>query len=188
MTPIVVALMGFFIFTGAPQAGWAATDAVSEPTPQVELPTYDVTMTGYNAVPEQTDSDPFTTASGAYSNPELVAARSVDLKDELPFGTVIAIVPNEPTSNCGLAHVERTVGLRVIADVMHPRMRNKIDLLFDTKDYVKVGGVTRNAARALGFCRNVQIVVVGKIDVSKMPKTQDQLVQMMDRELLAVNR
>ncbi|HEY4487545.1 MAG TPA: hypothetical protein VI483_02145 [Candidatus Paceibacterota bacterium] len=182
-----MALMGFFVFSPAQQLGWASTTPTT-PALEIQLPSYEVTMTGYNAVPEQTDSDPFTTASGAYSNPELVAARSVDLKDELPFGTVIAIVPNEPTSNCGLAHVEESVGLRVIADVMHPRMHNKIDLLFATNDYVKVGGTTRNAARALGFCRNVQIVVVGKIDVRKMPKTQDQLVRMMDKELLAMNK
>ena len=179
--------MGFFILSGTPQAGWASLDVASAPAPVVELPSYTVTMTGYNAVPAQTDSDPFTTASGAYSNPELVAARSRDLADELPFGTVILVVPAEPTNNCGLAHVEESVGLRVIADVMHPRMQNKIDVLFDTDDYVKVGGVTRNAARTLGFCRNVEIVVVGKIDVNKMPKTQEQLVQMMGKELLAMN-
>ena len=81
---LLTALMGFLLLSGAMSAMPAHASA---PT----LPDYPVTVTAYNAVPEQTDSDPFTTASGAYSNPEVVAARSQDLADKLPFGTIIEL-------------------------------------------------------------------------------------------------
>ena len=86
MTPtLVTALTGFFVFAGV---GGISTDTLmkAESTQAPTYPTYSVAMTGYNAVPEQTDSDPTTTASGAYSDPDVVAARSVDLADELQIG------------------------------------------------------------------------------------------------------
>ena len=60
--------MGFLLLS----SGAAAMPArAAAPT----LPSYTVTLTAYNAVPAQTDSNPLETASGAYSNPEVVAAR-----------------------------------------------------------------------------------------------------------------
>ncbi len=180
MTPIITALMGIFTATAAVpgQALWAA----SAPTQAqiIHAPSYEVSMTAYNAVPGQTDDDPFTTASGAYSNPEIVAARSQDLAEELPFGTVILIQPTDTSDpNCGFPVVAEKVGLRVVADVMNARMKQKVDLLFDTEDMVTVGGREVNAARAFGICSNVKITVVGKIDMKKVPKTQNELAQMI---------
>lgn len=142
-----------------------------------EAPTYTVSMTGYNAVPEQTDSDPFTTASGAYSNPEVVAARSVDLKESLPFGTVIEIVAyNDPKNpNCGFAVVEEYIGLRVIADSMHSRKRNQIDVLLPSEKTVRAAGKIVNPAVALGVCKEIQIRVVGTVTIREIPKTQNEL-------------
>ena len=179
MTSVITALMGLFILsgTGVGSAAWAATDTPAIISP---LPSYSVTLTGYNAVPEQTDSDPFTTASGAYSNPEVVAARSIDLADKLPFGTVIAIEPSDTSDpNCGYPLVAQKVGLRVIADSMNPRMHDKVDLLFGTNATVQVGGEPRNAAIALGVCSGVRIVVVGHIDIAQIPKTQRELAQLI---------
>lgn len=169
MTPIISsALVGLFLWT--PMASSSIEAAV-----QPELPTYTVAMTAYNAVPGQTDEDPLTTASGLYSDPDIIAARSVDLADELPFGTVIEITAASSTPGCGLSLVDHQVGLRVIGDSMNARMRNKIDLLFDQHDTVKVGGKWINPARALGICKSVQIRVVGKIDLKDVPKSQDAL-------------
>jgi 3D (Asp-Asp-Asp) domain-containing protein len=128
-------------------------------------PTYTVAMTAYNAVPEQTDGDPHITASGAYSNPEVVAARSVDLAEDLPFGTVIQITAASTTPGCGIDAVGDRVGYRVIADSMNSRMKNKIDILFDQ----------HKTARTFGVCQEVQIKVVGQVDIKNMPKTQDEL-------------
>ncbi len=145
------------------------------PVAPVELPSYSVSMTAYNAVPGQTDSTPDITASGAFSNPDLIAARSRDLADELPFGTVIEVVSADSSNNCGFSVVKEQIGLRVIGDVMNARMVNKVDILFDTKDTARVGGKQISAARAFGRCSGVEIRVVGKIDIRDIPKTQQQL-------------
>lgn len=141
----------------------------------VELPSYSVSMTAYNAVPGQTDSTPDITASGAFSNPDIIAARSRDLADELPFGTVIEVVAASSSPNCGLELVKDQIGLRVIGDVMNARMVNKVDILFDTTDTARAGGKTHNTARVLGRCSEVEIRVVGKIDIRDMPTTQKEL-------------
>lgn len=165
------ALMGLLLMSQA------SAQVLPADTVAPEAPTYTVSMTGYNAVPEQTDGDPYTTASGAYSDPDVVAARSVDLKEDLPFGTVIEIVQHNDTKspNCGFSVVEEHLGLRVIADSMHPRKRNQIDILLPNEKTVRAAGKVVNPAVALGVCKEVEIRVVGKIDIRDMPKTQQQL-------------
>src|SRR3989344_8692325 len=136
------ALVAFFVLSGNTSAETSQITAEAVQTEAVRevLEAHSVALTGYNAVPEQTDSDPTITASGAYSNPEVVAARSVDLKDELPFGTVIEFVIPEGNSAppCGLSSVSHLVGYRVIADSMHPRKRNQVYILFDAGDAVRI--------------------------------------------------
>jgi 3D (Asp-Asp-Asp) domain-containing protein len=171
--------MAFFILTGS--AGHASAP---------EFPTYTTSVTGYNAVAAQTDGDPSTTASGALSNTAVVAARSRDLADELPFGTVIAIEPStERSDTCGLDFVGPKVGYRVIADTMNARITNTVDVLFATDNTFTVGGKAVNAARALGSCKDVTIRVVGHIDISKpsnLPKSQTALAAMVGASGLAV--
>lgn len=192
MTGILAsATLGLFLLTnlGAPTATSTA--------PVVpDYPEYTVSMTGYNAVPEQTDGDPFTTASGAYSNPEVVAARSVDLKETLPFGTVIEIVAHNDTSNpnCGFSVVEEHLGLRVIADSMHPRKRNQIDVLLPNEKTIFANKRWVNPAVALGVCKEVEIRVVGKVTIKEIPKTQEDLrlavgvLKTADEQELAVKK
>jgi 3D (Asp-Asp-Asp) domain-containing protein len=162
------ALMGLFLLSGA---ATAATPA---------LPSYSVALTGYNAVPGQTDDDPFVTASGAYSNPQVVAARSQDLADELPFGTIIEVDgPSTSDGLCGHDIVAPIVGYRVIADTMNARYTNRIDILFSTKsNYIMADGKVKNAANVLGICGGATIRVVGFIDIThpnRLPKTQADL-------------
>ncbi len=158
------------------------------------ISTHTVAMTGYNALPEQTDSDPFTTASGAYSNPEVIAAVSKDLRyGEMPFGTVIELTYDGKSNNCGFGAVEHLIGYRVIADQMNPRFEKKIDILFDHEDKVMIAvngqpAKPTNPARALGECRGVTARVVGRIDIKDVPKTQTELKAMLGKGLLTVNR
>ncbi len=207
MSILSIALMGFFAFSGTPQA------PVSAPTTElsadvatssalalkdsavVTRPTTDdteplsVLMTSYNAVPEQTDGNPMVTASGAVSNPEVIAARSVDLAGELPFGTVIAIeYDGKDTENCRFHAVESLIGYRVIGDSMNSRMRNKIDILLDREDTVSVHGKETNPSLALGLCKGVTVRVVGRIKVSDIPDTQEELRRMIEGDALAFNR
>jgi len=134
-------------------------------------------MTGYNAVAAQTDGDPHVTAIGVYSEPDVVAARSIDLADDLPYGTVIEVVSHSATTsrNCGMDAVDQHLGLRVIADSMHSRKRNQIDLLFHNEPTVRAGGRLVNPAVAFGICKEVEIRVVGKIDMKNVPRSQSEL-------------
>jgi 3D (Asp-Asp-Asp) domain-containing protein len=173
---LTAALIGLFVLQGAGTA--AAQKAPVEPI----TPSYTVAMTAYNAVPEQTDGDPHVTASGAFSNPEIVAARSADLADELPFGTVIRVSAATSTPGCGIDVVGDSVGYRVIADSMNARMKNKIDILFEQ----------HKTARTFGVCKEVQIEVVGQVDIRKMPASQAELqaqfakVEKADTQPLAI--
>ena len=173
--------MGFLLLSGA-AAQSAPPQAIATPI----LPSYPVTLTAYNAVPDQTDSDPFTTASGAYSNPEVVAARSQDLADELPFGTIVEVDGSGTSSGgmCGFDTVAPIIGYRVIADTMNVRYTNRIDVLFSTKsNYIMADGTQRNASNVLGVCGGVKVRVVGHIDASKMghlPQTQAQLAAIVE--------
>lgn len=177
---ILAALLGFFVLSGA---------APAQPTHATApgafvMPAYTVAMTGYNAVPAQTDNDPTVTASGAYSNPEIVAARSRDLAKELPFGTIIEITgPTGPNKTCGYGVVSSVIGYRVIADTMNARYTNRVDILFSTKsNYVLSSGKEKNAATVLGVCKNVGIRVVGHLDMThpgRLPKTQEDLANLV---------
>ena len=184
MTSIItVALIGAFAISGS------IAEAVKAPETEFVGPSYTVSMTAYNAVPEQTDGDPRTTASGAYSNPEVVAARSIDLKEELPFGTIIEIM-NVATSTpgCGYSVVEEHLGYRVIADSMHPRKRNQVDILLDNDPVVKVGGKKINPAIALGVCKNVEIRVVGTTTIKEIPNNQAALKRVVEKQRLAMRQ
>jgi 3D (Asp-Asp-Asp) domain-containing protein len=191
MTGIISTAIGGLFLLSTSGLGATTTAPVVE-----DSPTFTVSMTGYNAVPEQTDGDPYTTASGAYSNPEVVAARSVDLREKLPFGTVIEIVAhNDPKNpNCGFSAVEEHLGLRVIADSMHPRKRNQIDVLLPAEKSVRAAGRWVNPAVALGVCKNIEIRVVGKVAIKDIPKTQQGLrlavgvLERADEQALAIKK
>ena len=165
--------MGFLLFSGGALALPAHAMAPQAPS----LPTYAVMLTAYNAVPGQTDSTPFETASGAYSNPEVVAARSRNLADELPFGTIIEIDgDNASKETCGYSVVASRIGYRVIADTMNARYTDRIDILLDTKAiYTTTDKGMKNAAQILGICNGITVRVVGHIDINHIPKTQAEL-------------
>jgi 3D (Asp-Asp-Asp) domain-containing protein len=184
MNPIFSkALIGLFALSGTTGSLVNASQVVQPqviPTQVTPIASYTVSMTAYNAVPGQTKPDPSYTASGAPSNPEVVAARSRDLADELPFGTVIRIDAATTTSNCGYNAVSDQVGYRVIADTMAQRMTNKIDILLDQTNTVSHAGKSINPSRVLGLCQGVTISVVGHIDVNDIPQTQEQLAALVE--------
>ncbi|HTR18802.1 MAG TPA: hypothetical protein VMH91_02360 [Candidatus Paceibacterota bacterium] len=168
MHALTTALLGFLLITGAGTA-----DASS--LPGINGPEYTVGMTAYNATPAQTDEDPETTASGAFSDPNIIAARSQDLASELPFGTVIAIEAATSSPSCGYDRVGQLIGLRVIADTMNARMHNKVDILMPQEEKLP-SGKTGNPALILGLCKDVIIKVIGRVDVATIPATQSGLV------------
>ncbi len=149
--------------------------------------TYQVSMTAYNAVPGQTDDNPFVTASGMASITEVVAARSRDMAAELPFGTVIRVERStKDTPSCRFSEVEHQIGYRIIADTMHWRWTHKIDVLLDHTDTVPVDGRMVNPALALGHCSGITATVVGKVDMKNPPTTQAELAAMFAEPTYAV--
>ncbi len=197
--------MGLFAFSGTAQApveaptiaieseleasnaSIALKDATVMTRPQGQTEPLTVLLTSYNAVPEQTDGNPTVTASGAWTNPEVVAARSVDLKGTLPFGTVVAIERTVADSeNCHYGAVEHLIGYRVIADSMHSRKRMQVDVLLDQNDTVAIRGKEINPSLALGMCSNVTVRVIGYIDIDEMPATQEELRQIVEGGSLAL--
>ena len=169
----LTALMGFLLLSGGALSMPAHAQAPEAPS----QPSYAVTLTAYNAVAAQTDSNPLETASGAFSNPEIVAARSQDLADELPFGTIIEIDgPANSGGTCGYDVVERVIGYRVIEDTMNVRYTNRIDVLLHTKaNYSTADKGMKNAAQILGICKGATVRVVGHVGKNRIPKTQTEL-------------
>ena len=193
-----IALTGFFVWSSVASSSVLTNETtpeiLAEPVPALAAApakTIPVRVTGYNAVPEQTDSDPFTTASGAFSNPEVVAAVSRDIKAKLPFGTVVKITaPDGATGKyCGWDLVEHLVGYRVVADTMNARHSERVDILFAEDAMVEVrvnGGVKKmNAANVLASCGGIEVEVVGKLDIKDIPKTQAELAMRVEQTLAA---
>jgi len=163
----------------------ASFKLVTPGTKEAETP-LTTKLTAYNAVPAQTDSNPFVTASGSFSNPEVVAARSNDLAKVLPFGTIISIERSyADTPACNYSKVSHQIGYRVIADAMNPRIINTVDVLLDENDTVVVHGRTVNPGIALGRCGEVTVRVVGHIGVKDIPKTQAELASYVAPSALA---
>lgn len=210
MPILSIAFMAIFAFSGAGSPAEASPEApTTEITEQAvdnttlalktsaavtrtgtnDTESLSVLLTSYNAVPEQTDSNPSITASGAYSNPEVIAARSVDLAGILPFGTVVTIERKaKDTERCHFNAVSSQIGYRVIADSMHSRKREQVDVLLDPENTVLVHGKETNPSVALGMCSDVTVRVVGRIKVSDIPSTQEELRKMIEGDSVAFNR
>ncbi|MDE1919572.1 MAG: hypothetical protein KGH56_02615 [Patescibacteria group bacterium] len=168
--------MGFLLLSGG-----TAIPTPSKASEAVTEPAYTVTLTAYNAVPDQTDSSPFETASGAFSNPEVVAARSIDLAEKLPFGTIIEVDgPSASQGTCGYGVVAPEIGYRVIADTMNQRYTKHVDILLTTDaNYATEDKGMKNAAEMLGVCKGVTVRPVGFVSVNHMPKTQAELAKIV---------
>ncbi len=182
MTSIAnIALAGFFVWSGA-------ISGAPDPLPQSYVPAtttkniLSVKLTGYNALPEQTDEDPEMTASGAVSNPSVIVARSRDLAGALPYGTIIALETPKNAASCGFKEVEHLIGYRVIADTMHGRKQRQIDVMFDETEAIRLSGKDMNPAIVVGVC-DVTVRVVGKIDIKDIPDTQARLAVIVDKKL-----
>ena len=170
--------MGLLLFSGVAAAAGAGAQSAQAPS----LPGFSATLTANNAVPAQTDDEPGITANGGPARAGVVAARSQDLGDELPFGTIIAIDAPAASATCGYKAVAPLIGYRVVTDTMNARYRDRVDVLFDTEDnYVLPSGKTMNASSLLGVCPGVSVRIVGFIDLAKhaLPANQAALAKLV---------
>jgi|CXWL01.1.fsa_nt_gi 3D (Asp-Asp-Asp) domain-containing protein len=184
---LVTALVGFLVLPASVVAPIPASAAYSAPEIVVKkapvssaktgiLPVLTVKLTAYNALPAQTDKNPFATASGAFSNPEVVIARSQDLASTLPFGTVIELSRSGlDTPSCNYSKVKDLIGYRVVADSMNARITNTVDVLLDQNDTVLFNGRQLNPGIVLGRCGEVTARVVGHVKIQDIPATQKEL-------------
>ena len=99
--------------------------------------TYIVQASGYSSTPDQTDSTPFTTASGSVVRDGTIATNF------LPFGTTIRI-PD--------VYGDR---IFVVEDRMNKRYRNNIDIWFPERDLAKEFGR-----------KNVKIEIIAELEES----------------------
>lgn len=186
MQIIVTALMGILLFPGAifhrpapvrtsvkPLVSIA--DAEEIPLSHISTNILTVKSTAYNAVPYQTDSTPSITASGAYSNPQVVVARSRDLAKKLPFGTIISLEKPQYQRNCGYSAVEKQIGYRVVADTMNASKHNQIDILLNSKNTIYMQNTYKNPSIVFGVCKRVTIRIVGYVSIHNIPNTQIKL-------------
>ena len=179
---ITIALTGFLVWSGASTGALQVSSQVSAPGNTAVSEVYSVKLTGYNAVPEQTDSDPNTTASGAKSNYETIVARSRDMAEIFPYGTIISLETPKGDKSCGFKEVEHLVGYRVVADTMHERKRRQMDIMFNMADVVSLGGKPTNPAVVVGVC-DITVRIVGKVAIKDIPKTQAELALLVNKKL-----
>ncbi|MEX0933842.1 MAG: hypothetical protein WD003_01090 [Candidatus Paceibacterota bacterium] len=180
-----IALTGFLVFSGMSTPSDSASSFIELPSNESKIEISSVRLTGYNAVAEQTNSEPHITASGVRSNPHVVIARSRDMADILPYGTIVALDVPAESRECGFSKVSQFVGYRVVSDTMHKRKMRQMDVLFATHDSISLGEREVNPATAMGVCE-ANVRVVGHVSLEKIPKTQQELVWLVEGKQLSM--
>lgn len=89
----------------------------------------------YQAVPEQTDSDPNTAACGGNLGPWIQIAVSRDLLPLFPCGSLVRLQLDRPVA--GIQWLDA-----VVYDTMNPRFRNTVDILVDVREPANRYGIT----------------------------------------------
>lgn len=92
------------------------------------LKTYTVQASGYSSTPDQTDSTPFTTASGKHVRDGIIAANVYANGQRLPFGTLVRIPEIYGDK------------IFVVEDRMNIRYQNNIDIWFPERQLAKEFG------------------------------------------------
>lgn len=113
----------------------------------VANPRFVLRATGYNSMESQTDSTPFTTATGTRTRFGVVAVSRDLLGMDLPYGSLVRI------RDLGAYHTGNGVGafqrlldeqqLFVVEDTMHARKSKQIDVWFERYDTAVNWGVRK---------------------------------------------
>lgn len=119
---------------GGARAGSAANTA----------PTLSVEITAYTSEAAQTDATPALTASGSVAGPGTAAA-SRDLLEHLPYGSQVEVV-SVSGEGCGGWVPETPL---TVADTMHPRIRNHLDVWLETTEQAINWGRCRAEVRVV---------------------------------------
>lgn len=102
---------------------------LAEPTPKIKIvKTHTVRATGYSSTPDQTDSTPFTTASGTRVRDGIIAANIYFNGRRIPFGTLVRIPEIYGDK------------IFVVEDRMNIRYKNNIDIWFPERSLARTFG------------------------------------------------
>jgi 3D (Asp-Asp-Asp) domain-containing protein len=119
------------------------------------LPSLTVRSTAYNSIPNQTDSSPFHTSTGARTRYGIIAL-SRDLLKRIPYGSRVRLQDNGTWKN-GRGYGKYNAMLKdtvfVVEDTMHPRKSGTVDVWLPARARAMQWGVRR---------LNMQIVQVGR--------------------------
>jgi 3D (Asp-Asp-Asp) domain-containing protein len=119
------------------------------------FPSLTVRSTAYNSIPNQTDSSPFHTSTGARTRYGIIAL-SRDLLKRIPYGSRVRLQDNGSWKN-GRGYGKYNAMLKdtlfVVEDTMHPRKSGTVDVWLPARDRAIQWGV-----RSL----NMQIVQMGR--------------------------
>ena len=119
------------------------------------FPSLRVRSTAYNSIPNQTDSSPWTTSTGARTRYGIIAL-SRDLLRRIPYGSRVRLEDNGSWKS-GRGYGKYNAMLKdtifVVEDTMHPRKHGMVDVWLPARDRAMQWGV-----RSL----NMHIVQVGR--------------------------
>jgi 3D (Asp-Asp-Asp) domain-containing protein len=109
------------------------------------LPSLTVRSTAYNSIPNQTDSSPWKTSTGARTRYGIIAL-SRDLLKRIPYGSRVRLQDNGSwKSGRGYGKYNRMLKdtVFVVEDTMHPRKSGMVDVWLPARDHALQWGVRR---------------------------------------------
>jgi 3D (Asp-Asp-Asp) domain-containing protein len=119
------------------------------------LPSLTVRSTAYNSIPNQTDSSPFHTSTGARTRYGIIAL-SRDLLKQIPYGSRVRL-KDAGSWMGGRGYGKYNTMLKdtvfVVEDTMHPRKSGTVDVWLPARDRAMQWGVRR---------LNMQILKMGR--------------------------
>ena len=119
------------------------------------FPSLTVRSTAYNSIPNQTDSSPFQTSTGARTRYSIIAL-SRDLLRRIPYGSRVRLQDIGAWSNgrgSGKYNAMLKDTIFVVEDTMHPRKNGTVDVWLPARRQAMQWGVRR---------LNLQVVQVGR--------------------------
>lgn len=121
-------------------------------------PRFVLRATGYNSLESQTDSTPFTTATGVRTRFGVVAVSRDLLGDEFPYGSLVRIRDlgnyyNGRGAGAFQAMLDQQ-GLFIVEDTMHARKTNQIDVWFPEYGTAVTWGVRKIEVELVRYGRS----------------------------------
>jgi 3D (Asp-Asp-Asp) domain-containing protein len=120
-------------------------------------PRYTLKATAYNSVPEQTNSQPFITATGASTRFGIIAVSRDLLPRHIPYGSLVRIYDlGNYHDGRGYGKYQALLdghGYFIVEDTMHMRKQEQIDLWFATVPEALEWGVRRVEVEVVRYGR-----------------------------------